>query len=345
MESKEKIDIKPPSLGYRHVMVLIGFSSCFLIQIQRLSLSVAIVAMVNHTTTNLLTKSNSTFMVCPYRTEIKNSSSQKTEFLWNSQEQGLVLGIGFLGFFFATVPTSRIFLSFQARRVALFGSILSTIATLLSPAASELHVNAMIAAQFVRGIGQGFLFVSLFILMANWFPRGERGLLSTWVMSGHSVGSTVAAAVTGYLCDIPELGCPAVFYIMGGFGVIHAALFIFLLYETPQDHPKISPDELLYLSEDVEKTASDNIPKTPWREILTSVPFYALLIAVLGQYWCLSYFWTAHSTFLGTVQHFPITKVIRDITKNVLRMRKDMAEIWRCFDDPMDHPYIQEPSL
>ncbi|GBN14441.1 Synaptic vesicular amine transporter [Araneus ventricosus] len=38
-------------------------------------------------------------------------------------------------------------------------------------------------------------------------------------------------------------------------------------------------------------------------------------------------------------------QVIRDIMKNVLRMHKDMAEIWRCFDDPMDHPYTQEPGL
>ncbi|GBM52192.1 hypothetical protein AVEN_97630-1 [Araneus ventricosus] len=35
----------------------------------------------------------------------------------------------------------------------------------------------------------------------------------------------------------------------------------------------------------------------------------------------------------------------RDIMKNVLLMRKDMAKIWGCFDDPMGQPYIQEPSL
>ncbi|GBN70832.1 hypothetical protein AVEN_80757-1 [Araneus ventricosus] len=35
----------------------------------------------------------------------------------------------------------------------------------------------------------------------------------------------------------------------------------------------------------------------------------------------------------------------RDMMKNVLRMRKDMAEIWRCFDDPIGQPYTQEPSL
>ncbi|GBN01682.1 Putative inorganic phosphate cotransporter [Araneus ventricosus] len=302
--------VKPPSLGYRHVVALIGFASCFLINIQRMSLGVAIVAMVNQTVPDRLTDSNSTAMVCPYSNETRSSSAKTTEgdFSWTSQQQGLVLGMGFLGFFFATVPASRIFAAFQARRVALFGSILSSVATLLCPVASQIHVNAMIAAQFVRGIGQGFLFVSLFVLMANWFPPKERGLLSTCVISGYSIGSTVASAVTGYICDVPELGWSGSFYIMGGVGVFHAALVIVLLYETPQDHPKISSTELLYLSDGEEKNASNNNPKTPWRKILTSVPFYALLIGLLGQYWCFSYFWTVHSTFLGTIQHFPITE-------------------------------------
>ncbi|CAL1293103.1 unnamed protein product [Larinioides sclopetarius] len=232
MESKEKIGIvKPPSLGYRHVVALIGFASCFLINIQRMSLGVAIVAMVNQTVPDRLADSNSTAMVCPYSNETKSSSAK-----------------------------------------------------------------------------QGFLFVSLFVLMANWFPRKERGLLSTCVISGYSIGSAVASAVTGYICDVPELGWSGSFYIMGGVGIFHAALVIVLLYETPQDHPKISSTELLYLSDDEEKNASNDTPKTPWRKILTSIPFYALLIGLLGQYWCFSYFWTVHSTFLGTIQHFPITE-------------------------------------
>ncbi|KAF8787744.1 putative inorganic phosphate cotransporter like protein [Argiope bruennichi] len=311
MDPKGKIGVvKPPSLGYRHVVALIGFASCFLVNIQRMSLGVAIVAMVNQTVPDRLAESNSTAIVCPYSNETKSSSVKKVEgdFSWNSQQQGLVLGIGFLGFFFATIPASMLIKALQAKRVALFGSILSSVVTMLCPIASELHVNAMIVAQFVRGIGQGFLFVSLFVLMANWFPRKERGLLSTCVISGYSIGSAVASAVTGYICDVPELGWEGSFYIMGGIGVFHAALVIVLLYETPQSHPKISSAELLYLSADEEKNASNNVPKTPWLKILSSIPFYALLIGLLGQYWCFSYFWTVHSTFLGTIQHFPITE-------------------------------------
>ncbi|GBO24517.1 hypothetical protein AVEN_251617-1 [Araneus ventricosus] len=46
--------------------------------------------------------------------------------------------------------------------------------------------------------------------------------------------------------------------------------------------------------------------------------------------------------------HIPKNQVcnvdsFRDIMKYVLRMRKDMAKIWGCFDDPMGHPYTQEP--
>ncbi|KAF8787743.1 putative inorganic phosphate cotransporter like protein [Argiope bruennichi] len=66
-----------------------------------------------------------------------------------------------------------------------------------------------------------------------------------------------AAAVSGFICDTPELGWPAVFYVIGGIGVFQAILVIALLHETPQEHPKISLDELLYLTDDEKKSASN----------------------------------------------------------------------------------------
>ncbi|KAF8787742.1 Sodium-dependent phosphate transport protein 3 like protein [Argiope bruennichi] len=207
---------KPPALGYRHVLVLIGFSSLFLITAQRLSLSVAIVVMVNQTEPNLSNGKYFAATTCPENEETKNASWKKREgkFLWDSKEQGLILGIGFFGFSLAAIPVSRLVRTFQARRVTLFGSLLSSVTTLLCPVASEFHVNAMIVVQFIRGIGQGLLFLSLFALMANWFHPNERGLLSTIVISGYSIGSMFAAAISGFICDTPELGWPAVFYVI-----------------------------------------------------------------------------------------------------------------------------------
>ncbi|GFW70152.1 inorganic phosphate cotransporter [Trichonephila clavipes] len=93
--------------------------------------------------------------------------------------------------------------------------------------------------------------------MANWFPRKERGLLSTFVISGYSLGSAVASAVTGCICNIQDLGWAGVFYIVGGFGIFHAILSCLVLHETPQEHPRISSKELIYLSDNEEKGGSN----------------------------------------------------------------------------------------
>ncbi|GFV73531.1 inorganic phosphate cotransporter [Trichonephila clavipes] len=77
------------------------------------------------------------------------------EFSWSTQEQGYVLGAGFLGFCTATLPTSKLAKIFQARRMVLYGSILTSLATFISPLAARWHVNLMIGAMFVRGLGQG----------------------------------------------------------------------------------------------------------------------------------------------------------------------------------------------
>ncbi|GIY59023.1 inorganic phosphate cotransporter [Caerostris extrusa] len=143
--------------------------------------------------------------------------------------------------------------------VALYSSILTSITTLVTPICATWHVNMMIAILLIRGVGQGCLFVSLFDLMAKWFPRKERGLLSTFVISGYSLGSTVASAVTGCICDMPSMGWSGVFYIFGGFGVLHAVLTIYLLYESPKDHPRISSAELVYLSDNEECGSNSNL--------------------------------------------------------------------------------------
>ncbi|GFS51253.1 inorganic phosphate cotransporter, partial [Nephila pilipes] len=145
-----------PTFGYRHVVALIGFLSCFLINIQRMSLGVSIVAMVNQTKTDHLADYNSTIKVCPMSNSTKIYMKQNVlgEFSWSTQQQGYVLGAGFLGFCIATLPTSKLAKVFQARRMVLYASILTSLATLMSPFAARWHVNLMIGAQFVRGLGQ-----------------------------------------------------------------------------------------------------------------------------------------------------------------------------------------------
>lgn len=51
-------------------------------------------------------------------------------------------------------------------------------------------------------------------------------------------------------------------------------------YNDPESHPFITDKELAYLKKEMGQTKrNDNLPPTPWRSILTSVPVWALVIA------------------------------------------------------------------
>ena len=60
-------------------------------------------------------------------------------------------------------------------------------------------------------------------------------------------------------------------------------------YNDPESHPFITAKELDYLKKEMGQTKrNDDLPPTPWRSILTSVPVWALVIAQVMSSACMS---------------------------------------------------------
>ncbi|XP_054710980.1 vesicular glutamate transporter 3-like [Uloborus diversus] len=49
-------------------------------------------------------------------------------------------------------------------------------------------------------------------------------------------------------------------------------------------------------------------PPIPWKSIFSSLPTYALIIGMFGQYWIGTHFLTVHSTFLATILKYKMTE-------------------------------------
>ncbi len=60
--------------------------------------------------------------------------------------------------------------------------------------------------------------------------------------AGMALGTVISLPFSGILAD--TLGWEAVFYVEGGLAMIWCVLWIFLVYDSPQDHPRIHPKEL-----------------------------------------------------------------------------------------------------
>jgi len=65
---------------------------------------------------------------------------------------------------------------------------------------------------------------------------------------GQQFGTIIGLPLCGYLISYESLGgWPSVFYTMGSVGVVWFVFWTFLVYDKPQDHPRIKLNELRYI--------------------------------------------------------------------------------------------------
>jgi MFS transporter, ACS family, solute carrier family 17 (sodium-dependent inorganic phosphate cotransporter), member 5 len=74
-------------------------------------------------------------------------------------------------------------------------------------------------------------------------------------------------------------GWPSIFYVFGGLGTAWCILFLMTCYEDPQSHKTINEDERKYINFQLWGSGKMTSPPIPWKNILTSVPFFAILLA------------------------------------------------------------------
>ena len=92
-------------------------------------------------------------------------------------------------------------------------------------------------------------------LVARWAPELERNSFSTFIFSGCQMGTILGTVFSGMMAD--SLGWDNVFYIEGSLSLIVVSAWLFVIYDSPSLHPRISKQEQEYIeSTTVASTAS-----------------------------------------------------------------------------------------
>ncbi|XP_048513079.1 sialin-like isoform X2 [Athalia rosae] len=128
----------------------------------------------------------------------------------------------------------------------------------------------------------GAVYPALHAMIARWVPPGEKGMF-VWSMQGGPFGTVVTFALCGAV--ISSLGWKAAYYVTSGLILVFWALWVWLIYDTPDKHPGITEKEKLYIKEEIGSTVSKQKNKPPVKAVLTSVPFLALLWAHFANMW------------------------------------------------------------
>ena len=125
-------------------------------------------------------------------------------------------------------------------------------------------------------------------------------------------GTVVSLPLTGALCEIElDNGWPWAFYIPGIIGVIWYLAWIFLVFDNPGVHPRISEKEKKYIHESLGTVNQSEQQQSsiPWAKICKSIHVWAILVAHVGK--ALGYYvlLTELPTYMKTVLHFDLKSV------------------------------------
>merc|ERR550534_830784 len=280
-------------------MGFLGFANVYAM---RVNLSVAIVAMVNNTAiaSNSSIIDNST---CPVAANSTEGPPPDGPFAWGAKEQGWILGAFFFGYVVTQLPGGRLAEKYGGKRLYGGGILITSIFTLLTPLAATISLPLFVIVRVIEGFGEGVTFPVMHALLAQWIPPNERSRMAGIVYSGAQAGTVLSLPISGFLCE--AFGWPSVFYVFGLLGLVWWVGWCYLVYDSPQTHPRISSSERRYILNSLasSKSCSSTMP-VPWRKVFSSGPVWALVVVHVAQNYGFYTLLTELPTYMHNVLHF-----------------------------------------
>ncbi len=147
-------------------------------------------------------------------------------------------------------------------------------------------VTGFAAARFALGLGEAGNFPAAIKTIAEWFPKKERAFATGIFNAGSNVGAVVAPIVVPWITIM--YGWQEAFIVTGIIGFIWLG-FWWLLYDHPNEHPKVTKEELAYIQSDPPDTAT----KIKWRKLFPHRQTWAFAIGkfMTDPIWWVYLFW------------------------------------------------------
>ncbi|XP_003398669.1 putative inorganic phosphate cotransporter isoform X2 [Bombus terrestris] len=297
-------------VGSRHVVTLMLFLGMANAYVMRTNMSVAIVAMINHTA--IVNKEeeplvNECGIVNSSITSDHAGKSSDGQFVWDSTKQGYLLSSFFYGYVLTQIPFGILAKRYGSKYFLGVGMLINSLFGLLVPMSARFGYYYLMGVRFIQGLGEGPIVPCTHAMLAKWIPPNERSRMGAFVYAGAQFGTVISMPLSGILSEYGfDGGWPSIFYVFGAVGTIWCIAFLLMVYEDPESHPRISEDEKKYILSALWGNAGASSPPVPWISIVTSLPFWAILIAHMGQNYGYETLMTLLPTFMKQILHFDI---------------------------------------
>ncbi|XP_063536211.1 putative inorganic phosphate cotransporter isoform X4 [Cydia strobilella] len=244
---------------------------------------------------------------CDVDTRNTTVTMQDGSFVWSSTLQGYILSSFFYGYVITQIPFGILSKRFGARFFLGFGMLINSVFGLLVPIAAQKGYEWLILVRFIQGLGEGPIVPCSHAMLAKWIPPNERSRMGAAVYAGAQFGTVISMPLSGLLSEYGfSGGWPSIFYVFGLVGTVWSLSFLFLVSEDPEHCPKIKEAEKKYILSSLWGAAGSSSPPIPWSKILLSMPFWAIMLAHMGQNYGYETLMTELPTFMRQVLHFSI---------------------------------------
>ncbi|XP_020292966.1 putative inorganic phosphate cotransporter isoform X2 [Pseudomyrmex gracilis] len=304
-------EVTPPKafMGKRHIvtfMIFLGMANAY---IMRTNMSVAIVAMVNHTAVGNTEKQKEAVNECGNLSNETESDFKHADgpFPWTSTEQSYLLSSFFWGYVITQIPFGILAKRYGAKYFLGIGMLINSVFGLLVPLAAYQGYWWLVIVRFIQGLGEGPIVPCTHALLAKWIPPTERSRMGAFVYAGAQFGTVISMPLSGLLADWEAGGWPSIFYVFGILGTVWCIGFLIWIHEDPEQDPRIAEDEKKYILSALWGSANTSAsPPVPWKSIAVSLPFWAILMAHMGHNYGYETLMTQLPTFMKQILHFDI---------------------------------------
>jgi ACS family sodium-dependent inorganic phosphate cotransporter len=187
---------QPRAWPPRYTLIGLTFAASFICYIDRVNISVAVIAMAE-------------------------------EFAWSETAKGFVLSAFFVGYLIMQVPSGWLANRHGGRLVLVVAVLCWSLFTILTPPAAYTSMGALIATRILLGLGESAMYPSVYNLYARRVPKAERSRAIAILTSGIPLGTLAALSTTGWI--VTRLDWPAAFYLFGAVGLLWAVLWLRLV--------------------------------------------------------------------------------------------------------------------
>ncbi|XP_063364079.1 putative inorganic phosphate cotransporter isoform X1 [Cydia amplana] len=267
-------NVRPKGLGVRHGQTALLFLAMLLAYTMRVNMSIAIVSMTDENNENY--------------------------FDWNHMQQSVILSSFFWGYVVLQIPAGELASRFGGKMLMAIAISVNSALSLLLPIGATYGGWQMVCGfRVLQGLTQAFVFPSMHHLVAQWIPLEEKGLLTTIIYAGAQLGIALQLIAAGFLATY--LGWASIFYVNGTLGALWTALYLFFGSNSPEQSKIISKKELKYIQRSLGRVGAHEKHPTPWLKIMTSLPFWAVIVAHCGQNWGFFTLMTEMPTYMAKV--------------------------------------------